>query len=298
MYETFFNLRTLPFSLTPNTQFFCELKGHQAAFNTLTYCITHGEGFIKIVGEVGTGKTLLLRKLIDSLQEPYVTAYLPNPDLTPVEIRKAFARELGIDPAQAEDQHELVTVIYKKLIQNHAQGKRVILLIDEAQALSDESLETVRLLTNLETAHSKLLQVVLFGQPELDERLNQANLRQLKQRISFSYRLPGLTRADLDIYLHHRLAVAGYTHGDLFSKKVKNRLYQASGGIPRLVNILAHKALLAAYGRHEKTVSMAAMKLAIQDTESIPLSKGRRLLKTLTGLIMAATFFSVLIYLT
>lgn len=268
MYQDFFQFQTLPFSLTPNPNFFCQLKGHQEALNTLQFCITSGEGFIKIVGEVGSGKTLLCRKLIESLDEKYITAYIPNPDLSPTDIRKAVAREIGLDPASLPDQHELLTTIYQHLISLHASGKRVVLLIDEAQALSDEGLETVRLLTNLETESTKLLQVVLFGQPELDERLAKPHMRQLKQRITFSYRLPLMNRDDLDTYLYHRLAVAGYSQGQLFTKKARNLLYKASQGVPRLVNVLSHKSLLVAYGRGLKLIDHKAVKVAVADTDS------------------------------
>src|SRR3990167_2458014 len=236
MYQEFFQLRALPFSLTSSVHFFCQLKGHQDALDMLQFCIQSNEGFIKVIGEVGSGKTLLCRKLLDYLDhDHYMTAYIPNPDLCPIELRKAVARELGLDPTQWHDQHELLTSIYQRLIALYASEKKVVLLIDEAQALSDESLETVRLLTNLETENAKLLQVVLFGQPELDQRLNQSNMRQLKQRISFSYTLPLMNRDDLDTYLSHRLAIAGYTHGHLFTKKARNLLFRSSNGIPRIV---------------------------------------------------------------
>lgn len=267
MYENFFQLSSMPFNLTPNPTFFCQLKGHQEALNILQFCIKSGEGFIKIVGEVGSGKTLLCRKLLENLDDQYVTAYIPNPDLSPVEIRKAFARELGLDPAGWHDQHELLTAIYQHLIAQHAAGKKVILLVDEAQALSDESLETVRLLTNLETENSKLLQVVLFGQPELNDRLNKPHLRQLKQRITFAYNLPLMNREDLDIYLFHRLRVAGCLHSNLFTKKARNILHQASHGIPRIVNILSHKAMLVAYGRGNNQIDHKIMHLAVKDTD-------------------------------
>jgi MSHA biogenesis protein MshM len=271
MYLEHFNFKELPFTITPNLGFFCLLKGHQQALNTLLFSIRSGEGFIKLTGEVGTGKTLLCRKILDSLNADYVTAYIPNPDLNPIELRKALARELGLDPAKLHDQHELLTVINNRLLELHAAGKRTILLIDEAQALSPESLETVRLLTNLETESAKLLQVVLFAQPELDQRLNQANFRQLKQRISFSYSLPVMSRDDLDTYLFHRLATAGYSYGTLFTEKARDTLFRASQGIPRLVNILCHKALLAAYGKGEQLVTKKSMRLAIQDTEAVSL---------------------------
>lgn len=279
MYCEFFQLNTLPFSLTPNPSFFCQLKGHQEALETLEFCIKGGEGFIKIIGEVGAGKTLLCRKLLEKLDDGYITAYIPNPDLSPIELRKAFARELGLDPIQWQDQHELLTAINRHLIDLHASGKKVVLLIDEAQALSDEGLETVRLLTNLETENSKLLQVVLFGQPELDERLNKPNLRQLKQRITFSYNLPLLSRDELDTYLYHRLSIAGSKQGNIFTKKARNKLYRASKGIPRLVNILSHKALLVAYGQGQRKISHKAVKIAVRDTEAVKLpQQWRRLL--------------------
>lgn len=274
MYEEYFQLKTTPFSLTPSIQFFCKLDGHQKAFSTLLFCIKSGEGFVKIIGEVGSGKTLLCRKLLENLKEENITtAYIPNPDLSPIELRKAVARELGLDPIQSQDQHELLTAIYHHLASLHIAGKKVVIVIDEAQALSDESLETVRLLTNFETENTKLLQVVLFGQPELDERLNKPHLRQLKQRITFSYRLPLMSRQELDIYLMHRLATAGFTHGHLFTLKARQLLYRASQGVPRLVNILCHKACLVAYGRGEAQVSHHAVKSAIRDTESIALTR-------------------------
>jgi MSHA biogenesis protein MshM len=294
MYQEFFQLKTLPFSLTPNPQFFCQLKGHQEAFNTLQFCIKSGEGFIKIIGEVGAGKTLLCRKLLDSLDDTYVTAYIPNPDLNPIELRKAFARELGLDPSSWHDQHELLSAINQHLITLYANHKKVVLIIDEAQALSDESLETIRLFTNLETQAHKLLQVVLFGQSELDERINQPHLRQLKQRISFSYTIPLLNREDLDIYLYHRLSVAGYTQGMLFTKKARNILFRASRGIPRVVNVLSHKALLVAYGRGNKQIDHHDMRIAIKDTQNIARFKKPSLITIGIGLI--TSFLLIALY--
>lgn len=294
MYQEYFQFNTLPFSLTPNPSFFCELKGHQEALQTLQFSITSGEGFIKIIGEVGTGKTLLCRKLIETLGIDYITAYIPNPDLTPMEIRKAVARELGLDPGKLPDQHELLTSIYQHLIALHAAGKKVVLLIDESQALSDEGLETVRLLTNLETNNTKLLQVVLFGQPELDAKLNKPHLRQLRQRITFSYKLPLMNRDDLDTYLHHRLSVAGYSHGQLFTKRARNLLYKASNGIPRIVNVLSHKALLVAYGKGLKEIDHIAVKTAVSDTDSARLTNWRVYLVVFVFLILLLSITGLL----
>ena len=298
MYQEFFQLQQMPFTLTPNPNFFCHLKSHQEALNTLVFCLKTGEGFIKITGEVGTGKTLLCRKLLEILDESFVTAYIPNPDLTPIELRKAFARELGIEPNSAQDQHELLTVIYHKLIDYYKQGKHVVLLIDEAQSISNESLETLRLLTNLETISHKLMQVVLFAQPELDTRLNKFNFRQLKQRISFSYQLPTMNREDLDAYIHHRLAISGYTHGDLFTKKARKLLFHASRGIPRLVNIISHKALLTAYGAGNKKIDCNAMRAAVIDTEAALLGKRYTLSTLLVGIVMSTGLIAIVAFLT
>lgn len=285
MYQDFFQLNALPFNLTPNTQFFCELQGHQEALDTLLFALKSGEGFIKITGEVGSGKTLICRKLLESLDSDFATAYLPNPQLSPVELRLALARELGIDVSQTQDQHELINDIYKRLIELRELNKKAVLIIDEAQAMSDDSLEALRLLTNLETNQEKLLQIALFGQPELNARLNQSNLRQLKQRIGFSYYLPKMSRDELDDYLHYRLLKAGYNYGQLFSKKARDILYRASGGTPRLINILCHKALLVAFGRGEKKISHQAIRLAIYDTDSVLYDRRQRQMNRIMLLI-------------
>lgn len=294
MYLEHFKFKELPFTITPNIGFFCHLKGHQEALNTLLFSLRSGEGFIKITGEVGSGKTLLCRKLLSSLDEKFYTAYIPNPDLNPIELRKALARELGLETQALHDQHELLNIINDRLLELHTSGKQIVLLIDEAQALPSESLETLRLLTNLETETTKLLQVILFGQPELDERLNQDSFRQLKQRISFSYYLPLMNREDLDSYLFHRLATAGYTYGSLFSNRSRNILFKASKGVPRLVNILCHKALLAAYGKGEKKVTHKAMRTAIHDTDAAELPVSRLLYFIILSLLL---FISTLIIL-
>lgn len=293
MYLEHFKFNELPFALTPNVGFFCDLEGHQEALNTLLFSLRSGEGFIKIVGEVGTGKTLLCRKLLDSLENEFITAYIPNPDLSPIELRRAFARELSIDPSLLFDQHELLTLINNKLLELNSLDRRVVLLLDEAQALSEESLEAIRLLTNLETKTTKLLQVVLFGQPELDDKLDLPHLRQLKQRISFSYYLPSLSREDLDTYLFHRLATAGNFHF-IFTEKARDTLYHASRGIPRIVNILCHKALLTAYGMGESSVDRAIMRVAIRDTDVARTPPRKKMLSVLIGLGLVASLFFVL----
>jgi MSHA biogenesis protein MshM len=294
MYLEHFKFNELPFSITPNLGFFCQLKSYQEALNVLLFSLRSGEGFIKIIGEVGSGKTLLCRKLLDCLGEEYITAYIPSPDLNPLELRKALARELGIEVSPSQDSHELLTLINHKLLELRLAGKRTVFLIDEAQALPLDSLEALRLLTNLETEKNKLLQVVLFGQPELDQHLALPNLRQLKQRITFSYYLPLLNLDDLDAYLFHRLAIVGYS-GALFARKAKKILHKASKGVPRMINILCHKSLLIAYGCGETQVTSKMMKKAIRDCDMKVHSSKMRLI--ILGLATVISIVSLFIYL-
>lgn len=226
-----------------------------------------GEGFIKVTGEVGTGKTLICRKLINELPQGFHCAYLPNPYLTPAELRWAVANELGLKYTSEIDQQQLTGLIQQQLLALSAHGHAIVLVLDEAQALPDESLEALRLFTNLETESRKLLQVVLFGQPELDERLKRQAFRQLRQRITFSYSLRPLTWDETDAYIRYRLAVAGYAGQALFGPKLTRKIAEASRGIPRLINILAHKALMLSFGEGATQVRMAHIKGAIQDTE-------------------------------
>ena len=267
MYLYHFGLRELPFMLTPNTGFYCALTSHQEALATLITALKTGEGFIKVVGEVGTGKTLLCRKLLHDLPDHFVTAWLPNPDLAPQALRQAVATELRIDQAASLGEEGVTAAIQQRLLALHRQGHSVVLLVDEAQALSDAALEVLRLFTNLETERRKLLQVVLFGQPELDQRLATAQLRQLRQRITFSYRLRAMNRREVGAYVHHRLQVAGSQPPWPLANRTLPLLARASRGVPRLVNVLCHKALLLAFGRGLPQAGWREMVAAIWDTE-------------------------------
>jgi MSHA biogenesis protein MshM len=266
MYQGHFGLTEAPFGITPDTSYFFTSAHSQQALNTLLVAVRSGEGFIKITGEVGTGKTLLCRKFMATLGEDFVTAYIPNPYLEPRTLMLALADELELTLPRDVDQHQLLKSITFRLMELAAQGKQVILLLDEAQAIPLESLEALRLLTNLETEKRKLLQIVLFGQPELNKHLEMESIRQLAQRITFHYHMGALSRDDLEYYLAHRLRVAGFTGARLFSRSAVSRLYAASGGIPRLVNILAHKALLLAYGEGRHQVERRHVGLAVKDT--------------------------------
>jgi MSHA biogenesis protein MshM len=277
MYSAHFGLREAPFGITPDTSFFFGSPGSQEALNTLLVAARGGEGFIKITGEVGTGKTLLCRKFMATLGAGFVTAYIPNPYLEPRTLMLALADELEIAYDKDIDQHHLLKAITHRLLQLAVEGKRVLLCLDEAQAIPLETLEALRLLTNLETQKRKLLQIVLFGQPELNRKLELESIRQLAQRITFHYHLGPLSRDDLDFYVAHRLRVAGFAGARLFSRGAIRKLYAASGGVPRLVNVLAHKSLMLCYGQGGHLVSHAQVSAAARDTLATS-ARGRRIL--------------------
>ncbi|HGY1015643.1 TPA: ExeA family protein [Aeromonas salmonicida subsp. smithia] len=269
MYLNHFGLQEAPFGLTPNTGFYYGLPPHEEALQVLNWALAQGEGFIKVTGEVGTGKTLLCRKLLSELgseAHPVRLAWLPNPHLTPAELRTALALELGLSVREGAEL-DLTDRIHRHLISLHQQGSRVVVLIDEAQALPDETLEAIRLFGNLETESNKLLQIVLFGQPELDARLAKPHLRQLRQRIGFSYCLRPLRFDETRAYLEHRLQVSGYRGAPLFAGYAMRLLWRASRGIPRLINILAQKCLMLAYGQGARQIDSRLVRLAIRDTD-------------------------------
>jgi MSHA biogenesis protein MshM len=273
MYRSHFGLREMPFGITPDTSFAYACNTHQEALNTLLVAAKNGEGFIKITGEVGTGKTLLCRRFLATLDANHVSAYIPNPYLEPRALLFAIAEELDVSLPREIEQHQLLKEITRALLHFARQGKTVVLCLDEAQAMPVETLEALRLLTNLETEKRKLMQVVLFGQPELDRKLEGESVRQLRQRITFQYRLTALTRDEVDQYLAHRLRVAGYRGNRLFTKSAARLVHRASRGIPRLVNILAHKAMLLAYGAGEQQVRPHHVRAAAKDT---PATRTRR----------------------
>lgn len=267
MYLDHFGLSELPFGITPDTSFTVVTRSHQEALNTLLVALNSGEGFIKITGEVGTGKSLLCRRLLQALPDNSVSAYLPNPYLAPRTLLLALAEELGVAVDAESDDYHLLKSVNDALLAYAGEERQVVVCIDEAQAMPLETLESLRLLSNLETEKRKLLQIVLFGQPELDRKLAEPSVRQLLQRIAFHYRLSGLGREEVANYLAHRLRVAGYRGEDVFGKPAVRCLHRASRGTPRLLNILAHKSLLAVFGEGKHAVGAAHVRQAAADTE-------------------------------
>jgi MSHA biogenesis protein MshM len=267
LYLQHFGLREAPFGLTADTGFFFPCRATQEALNTFVVALSSGAGFIKITGEVGTGKTMLCRKLAARLREArWVTPHIANPAVDPRSILFAMVEALGLEAAKDASQHDLLKIIGRALLLHARADQRVVLFIDECQAMPPESLEVVRHLSNFETEKRKLLQVAMFGQPELDRQLGADAARALRQRISFQHQLSGLAEDEVDAYLKHRLAVAGYAGQTLFNAASVALLHRGSRGAPRLVNILGDKSLMLVYGEGGRAVERRHVKAAVQDT--------------------------------
>ncbi len=255
MYLEHFGLERPPFKITPDTSLFFEGSKRGAALDALAYAITSGEGIIKVVGEVGSGKTMLCRMLEVRLAEKVDVVYIANPSLSPDNILHVIAHELGLDVDSNTSKLDVMQKLQNYLLQKHAEGKPVVVFVEEAQSMPVETLEEIRLLSNLETDESKLLQMVLFGQPELDEKLAQPHIRQLKERITHNFYLEPFLPEDTLAYLNFRLRCVGYKGPDIFNQKTATAIKKASGGLTRRINILADKALMSAFseGSHEVT---------------------------------------------
>ena len=265
MYQVHFDFEQLPFTLTPNTDFFYGLAPHFEAIQTVISALEMGEGVVKVTGEVGTGKTMVCRMLVNHLNDCTALIYLPNPVLSGADLRQAVAKELGLI---TDNEATLVDNIQHKLIELHNSGLRVVAILDEAQALSDEALETLRLFGNLETEDKKLLQIVLLGQPELDARLEAYHLRQFRQRITFSSTLRPLTLDETVAYIDNRIAKSGGKYAP-FSLSHKKAIWRSSLGIPRLINQLCHKALLLAFSDDKKNIENQHLFAAMHETYDV-----------------------------
>ncbi|HZL78476.1 MAG TPA: AAA family ATPase [Candidatus Limnocylindrales bacterium] len=266
MYLEFYGLRLSPFDITPNPRFLFHSTKHREAFNHLLYGIRERKGFVQLTGEVGAGKTTLCRALLEQLDGHFSTALILNPVLTGNELMKAIATEYGLD-AKGKDRLETMAMISDFLLKQTLAGKETVLIIDEAQNLTEELLEQVRLISNIETDDRKLLQIVLLGQPELRDRLNSHQLRQLRQRITVRYHLNPLTRVEVAQYIQHRLALAGSNGVPQFTGPAVWRVYGYSKGIPRLVNAVCDKALLAGFVERSYRVNYRMVGRAIRELE-------------------------------
>lgn len=267
MYYAFYGLKLPPFRITPDTEFFFDGANRGAVLEALTYAIISGEGIVKVTGEVGSGKTMLCRVLQQRLAPTVDIVYLANPNVPPEQILHAIAFELQLPVGREASRLEVMHALQAYLVERHAQRRQVVVFVEESQGMPIATLEEIRLLSNLETDRHKLLQLVLFGQPELDENLRQNHIRQLRERITHSFYLSPLSAAEIEDYLRFRLQAAGYRGPDLFSRRVIQFIARASAGLTRRVNIIADKALLAAYAGNTHTVTLAHVRQAVDDSE-------------------------------
>jgi MSHA biogenesis protein MshM len=268
MYETHFGLQEAPFSLTPNTRYFLKSRGHSDALELLMAALREREGFIKITGEVGTGKTTLCRAVLRTLPDNVDSALILNPAMNEVQLISAIMQDLGI-PVFCNDRMRLINLLNAYLLDQNSAGRNVVVVIDEAQNLPAAVMEQIRLLSNLETDQDKLMQIVMVGQPELEKRLACNELRQLRQRIMVSSRLKPLDRKETEYYINHRLKVAG-GGGDIgFNSAAINLIFKATHGLPRLVNKICDLALLSGYADGSRIVGRKQTKEAITELEGV-----------------------------
>lgn len=267
MYYTHFGLAQPPFRITPETEFFYSGGNRGPILDALIYAIGQGEGIIKVTGEVGSGKTMLCNMLQSRLPANVETVYLANPSVSPDEILHAIALELQLAPPRDAGHLDVMQMLHRHLLERHAQDRQVVMFVEESQSMPIATLEEIRLLSNLETAHAKLLQIVLFGQPELEDNLSQPQIRQLRERITHSFRLSPLKPDEIRDYLNFRLRAAGYRGPDLFSPRVIKAIAKASQGLTRRVNLIADKALLVAFSENTHTIALKHVKAAVRDSE-------------------------------
>jgi general secretion pathway protein A len=277
MYEKFFQLKYSPFNLTPDPQFFFFSRHHEEAFSQIIYGIQQRKGFILITGEVGTGKTTLCRLLLEHLDRQVKTALIFNPNLSTIELLQAINQDFGID-GQSHTKKALLDELNRYLLGALSRGENAVVIVDEAQNLSVECLEEIRMLSNLETTSEKLLQIVLMGQPELRQKLGISSLRQLNQRIALRYHLQPLDLEMAREYVHFRLRVAGGIDQVHFTSSAVQSIHQFSQGIPRLINIICDKALLAAYVSESKVITPSVIKTALADL--VPMSSHQTSLRS------------------
>jgi MSHA biogenesis protein MshM len=270
MYYDYFGFKQPPFRITPDTSLFYPGGDRGAILEALVYAILNGEGIIKVVGEVGSGKTMLCRMLEQELPDSVEVVYLVNPSISPENTLHAIAFELKLAVNSSTSRFEVMNELQKYLLQRHSQNRQVVVFVEEAQSMPIATLEEIRLLSNLETQQSKLLQIVLFGQPELDEMISRPEIRQLKERITYSFQLTPFKTNDIREYINTRVRACGNRSGDLFTEAALKQIEQHSKGLLRRINILADKSLLAAFADSSHKVSVKHTRLAARDSEFLP----------------------------
>lgn len=301
MYYEHFGLTQAPFKITPNTDFFFGGGNRGPILEALIYAITQGEGIVKVTGEVGSGKTMLCSMLQSRLPAQVETVYLANPSVSPEEILHAIAFEMQLDIPRDATRLVVMHAIQAYLLKRHAEGKRVVLFVEESQGMPLATLEEIRLLSNLETKSDKLLQIVLFGQPELDDNLRENQIRQLKERITHSFRLEPLTAQETREYLMFRLRAAGYRGPDLFTDGIVREISRISGGLTRRINLITDKALLAAFSENTHSIRQKHIDAAVRDSEfaqkHLPPAARPRLIQGLVilglGMVAGAALYAI-----
>jgi general secretion pathway protein A len=294
MYTNFYNLKERPFEITPDPDFLFLSESHREALAHLVYSAVERKGFTVITGEVGTGKTTLVQAFLNQLNGKVKTAYIFNPKLTSIDFLRYICEDFGLK----EEKHskgQYIAQLHNFLLEHYSRDEQVILIIDEAQSLPPALLEEVRLLTNLETPKSKLLQVILVGQPELDAVLNSHQFRQLKQRVSLRYHLFPLDEEDTKKYLEKRLISAGAIDPHIFTAKATERIYRYSRGIPRLINIIGDNALLAGYSENKKIIGPKMIKEAAQKLESGPRLKEKKKNRVLIWILLLMVIITLIV---
>ena len=288
LYLEHFGLDEPPFRITPHPDFFFDGADRGATLEGLLYAILHDEGIVKVSGEIGSGKTTLCRVLMERLPAEVETVFLANPSYSRSEILHAIAEELGL-PATGDQAASVLRGLQAKLIELYGSGRRVVLMIDEAHAMPEDTLEQVRLLSNLESSRHKLLQIVLFGQPELDAALDKPTMRQLKDRITHSFRTRPLTADEAGSYIAFRMRAAGYKGRDVFTPAAVSAIARASSGLTRRINVLCDKALLAAFAANTRAVTPREVRAAIADSDfaPVPLRGSRNLRILAAGALLA-----------
>ena len=296
MYQEHFGLNRPPFKITPDTSLFFEGNQRGAALDALMYAINSGEGIIKVVGEVGSGKTMLCRMLEIRLTDDVDVIYIANPSLSPDNILHVIAHELHLDVTDEMSKVSVMQMIQTHLLEKHASNRQVVLFVEEAQSMPIETLEEIRLLSNLETDQNKLLQMVLFGQPELDVKLSQPHIRQLKERITHSFYLTPFPPDDTLQYLNFRLRAVGYKGPDIFNQKTASVVKKYSDGLTRRMNIIADKALLAAFSEGSHTVTPLHVRSAAKDSEFKTVANNTKIVYPVAALVLVIAALSLGFY--